>query len=158
MTATETTLAPETLVALAKSLEKRAANVKLAPGRYPVDAEVLVRVHGYVKRADDTTTKPTAKVLSLDTLAYFLSKLGATRPGVVREFVRLATEYVNGGPDVDANVTKAVRAELEAAIDALPLVPRAGATTADVDLEIVGRPEAVATYHLPEEEPAELPF
>lgn len=134
---------PEVAIALAKSLAKQTADVKLAPGVYPVDEVLAVRVRGSVKKSPDTTYTPTADIPLLPTLALLLERAGFTRDNSKTVLVDCMTEALKAGDGNGGTVLAERLRDVEAAMasvrevtGALPKKTRAGATTVQVELEV----------------------
>ena len=111
-------------------------------GEYSVDA--LVRVRGSFTKAEDTDKVPTAKVLTLDTMALLFKRMGVTREAAQGLLLDVFTQAI----ELDSEAKKALQAEyglLEAkkafssnVLEKLPRTRVRGAIRGTPTFELVG--------------------
>jgi hypothetical protein len=127
------------IVAIQKALE----TPELAPGVYPVDTTVTLRVQGTVKKGEDTLFTPTPELLTLSSLAILLEKSGFTR----ERSSQLLIESMKEAHELGKNPSEAINErinDVNAAIArvreitaALPKKTRSGRTTVNATVEVL---------------------
>jgi len=148
--ATAATVQDAVLVALAKGLTKKTGEVVLKPGVYPVNEVLTVSVRGSVKKAADTSYTPTADIPMLPTLALLLERAGFTRESSKAVLVECMTAALqlgdgNGGEAIGERIkdATAAMASVREVTAALPKKSRAGATTCQVEVEVLPMPQGM---------------
>lgn len=139
--------AAEVAIALAKSFAKATGDVTLEPGLYNVDEVISFHVIGTVKRSPDTEYSPSVEIPLVDVLALALERAGLDRRDAKRAVELGVADYLDSrvlkNHDRIRDVEDAVVAAKEQLKVGQPLKARTGATTVNVNLEIV-RPMELA--------------
>jgi hypothetical protein len=138
-------LDPPVAIALTKGLAKLTADVTLAPGTYPVDETLTLRVAGSVKRAPDIEVSPAVDVPWTDLLACALERAGcgrqAAKTAIEAALVEVETGYVPRNPDRIRDVIIAIDGFKASRKGSQVAKIRAGATTAQVVIEVLSGAE-----------------
>ena len=129
------------LVALSKLLNNNAP--VLAPGTYPVNGEVTLRVQGVVTKGEDSEYTPTVDIPLIPTLALVLEKSGITRERSIALLTEAMQEALALGQRAQGAVCDRIT-DIETALarvrevtDALPKKLRAGQTRVRGEIEIL---------------------
>ena len=129
------------LVAVSKLLGNNAP--VLAPGTYPVNGEVTLRVNGIVTKGEDTEYTPTVDIPLIPTLALVLEKSGITRERSIALLTEAMQESLALGQQAHDSVCDRIT-DIETAIervrqvtDALPKKTRTGQTRVRGEIEIL---------------------
>ena len=124
----------ETLLGLAKLLEKQAKNARpsVVAGKYNIDEIVHVRVSGTLAVSADTEAPPTHKIPWKTVFALFLRHAGVTRETAMAKLVLAMQEALETGADAAELVAalaplEAAEALVQAGLDELPKETRRGA-------------------------------
>lgn len=131
-----------------KLLEKNGENT-FAVGTHHVDGTFTVKVKAVVTRQEDGESKPTASLLSKDTLAQFIARLGAVQETVLNALEATWEATLTGAEP--RQLSEAQQARVDAAlgkfdrlVDRLPKVPKKGATKVAGTIEIVAESKEAA--------------
>lgn len=131
-----------------KLLEKNGENT-FAVGTHHVDGVFTVKVRAVVTRQEDGESKPTAALLSKDTLAQFIARLGAVQEQVLKCLEETWEATLTGAEP--RRIDDAVQARIDASlgkfdrmVDRLPKIPKKGATKVAGTIEIVSEAKEAA--------------
>lgn len=131
------------VIALAKTLEKQAKPIKLAPGDHQIDETVTLRITGRVRKGEDNEFTPTVEIPMLATMALLLEKSGFQRErskALLIEAMQEALDAQVVGNEKSAIIAERVN-DIQTAMEhvqeitaALPKKMRSGTTTMVVEL------------------------
>ena len=108
-----------------------AARGELIPGQYDVD--IVVRVSGTVKVAEDTEKTPTVSIPVKEVLALFIARSGATREASIKLLRECLTDALKkdvegvGAIDAAADIDAEFKSAVAALTASLPKTPVKGA-------------------------------
>lgn len=131
----ETTMTPLEVMALAKSVsdsEKDEARDAMSPGTFLVDFYVHVR--GSLKVGDDCEVAPTARAMSLETVATALYFAGATRERAIKAIMDASSRSGPSDSARDLFVSR-IASDLKSAFSRLPKEVRRGQVRAGLIAE-----------------------
>lgn len=124
MTETETLA----LTKLVSDATKDAVRAKVKSGRHSVD--VTVKVEGFINVGDDYPMAPTAKALSLETIAILLAHCGVTRDAAVKAVVRAMNEAKTPADEARQALVNELKDGVNAILAQQPKITASGRVTA----------------------------
>ena len=135
-------MTPINVVALSRIVtdkEKDAARDQITPGKHAID--IVVRVHGAMTVGDDFEQSPTARAVSLETVATALYFAGVTRERAVAALERAALGKATEADDKREVVVKAIVGDLKAMYASLPKEAKRGQVRATLIVNEVSEVE-----------------
>lgn len=107
-----------------------------------VEGEVTIKVKAVVTKLKDTDAKPTSSLMSKDTLAQFISRLGATQASVLKALEETWEAQLSGSEprpvsDEVQNRVDVALAKFDRMVERLPKVPKKGSVTVAGTVEII---------------------
>jgi len=140
-------LAPVQQIALFKSFEKLVKGpplVAVEAGTYSIDVWVELALRGGVTRKPDVEYTPTVKIPLYSTLGFLLDELGIKGEKARAVLAKCMSKSLKHGADAGRLIRERIEdlqfaeAQVQKLTGALPKEIRAGATTAELVLDIIG--------------------